>query len=151
MAEARFRAALESIRKRRRFRRRDLDEAAKLPERVAELEAERESLMARIAELEDELSELSGLTAGSSKAGWMACDTCWRGRSDREPEAAVWARAGAPKETSMPLVNVMVNGRAYTTACDDGEEDHLKELAAHVDAKARGAGLGRPGAISACC
>jgi len=38
------------------------DEAAKLPERVAELEAERESLMARIAELEDELSELSGLT-----------------------------------------------------------------------------------------
>jgi len=37
----------------------------------------------------------------------------------------------------MPLVNVMVNGRAYTIACDDGEEDHLKELAAHVDAKAR--------------
>ena len=37
----------------------------------------------------------------------------------------------------MPLVNVMVNGRAYTIACDDGEEDHLKELAGHVDAKAR--------------
>jgi len=37
----------------------------------------------------------------------------------------------------MPLVNVMVNGRAYTIACDDGEEVHLKELAAHVDAKAR--------------
>ena len=37
----------------------------------------------------------------------------------------------------MPLVNVMVNGRAYTIACDDGEEGHLKELAAHVDAKAR--------------
>lgn len=37
----------------------------------------------------------------------------------------------------MPLVNVMVNGRAYTIACDEGEEDHLKELAAHVDAKAR--------------
>jgi cell division protein ZapA len=37
----------------------------------------------------------------------------------------------------MPLVNVMVNGRAYTIACDDGEEDHLKELAAHVDAKVR--------------
>lgn len=35
----------------------------------------------------------------------------------------------------MPLVNVMVNGRAYTIACDDGEEDHLRELAAHVDAK----------------
>ena len=37
----------------------------------------------------------------------------------------------------MPLVNVMVNGRAYTIACDEGEEEHLRGLAAHVDAKAR--------------
>jgi cell division protein ZapA len=37
----------------------------------------------------------------------------------------------------MPLVNVMVNSRAYTIACDDGEEDHLRELAATVDAKTR--------------
>jgi cell division protein ZapA len=37
----------------------------------------------------------------------------------------------------MPLVNVMVNGRAYTIACDQGEEDHLKALAAEVDAKAQ--------------
>ena len=37
----------------------------------------------------------------------------------------------------MPLVNVMVNARAYTIACDDGEEAHLKELAALVDEKAR--------------
>jgi cell division protein ZapA len=37
----------------------------------------------------------------------------------------------------MPLVNVMVNSRAYTIACDDGEEDHLRDLAATVDAKAR--------------
>lgn len=37
----------------------------------------------------------------------------------------------------MPLVNVMVNNRAYTIACDDGEEDHLRELAAHVDAKVK--------------
>jgi cell division protein ZapA len=37
----------------------------------------------------------------------------------------------------MPLVNVMVNARAYTIACDDGEQEHLKELAAHVDAKVR--------------
>jgi cell division protein ZapA len=37
----------------------------------------------------------------------------------------------------MPLVNVMVNGRAYTIACDEGEEDHLRELATHVDAKVR--------------
>jgi len=37
----------------------------------------------------------------------------------------------------MPLVNIMVNGRAYTVACDDGEEEHLKELGAHVDVKVR--------------
>jgi len=37
----------------------------------------------------------------------------------------------------MPLVNVMVNNRAYTIACDEGEEDHLRELAAHVDGKIR--------------
>jgi cell division protein ZapA len=37
----------------------------------------------------------------------------------------------------MPLVNVMVNSRAYTIACDDGEEDHLRELATHVDDKVK--------------
>jgi cell division protein ZapA len=37
----------------------------------------------------------------------------------------------------MPLVNNMVNSRAYTIACDDGEEDHLRELAAHVDGKVK--------------
>jgi cell division protein ZapA len=37
----------------------------------------------------------------------------------------------------MPLVNVMVNGKAYTLGCDVGEEDHLKQLAALVDSKAR--------------
>jgi cell division protein ZapA len=37
----------------------------------------------------------------------------------------------------MPLVNVMVNSRAYTIACDDGEEDHLRELAGHVDSKVK--------------
>lgn len=62
LAEARFRAALESIENAAGSVGENLDEAAKLPERVAELEAERESLLARIAELEDELSELSGLT-----------------------------------------------------------------------------------------
>lgn len=35
----------------------------------------------------------------------------------------------------MPLVNVMVNGRAYTVACDEGEEAHLKALGAEVDSK----------------
>jgi cell division protein ZapA len=37
----------------------------------------------------------------------------------------------------MPLVNVMVNSRAYTIACDEGEEPHLKDLALHVDAKVK--------------
>jgi len=37
----------------------------------------------------------------------------------------------------MPLVNVMVNNRAYTIACDDGEEDHLRSLAGHVDVKVK--------------
>lgn len=37
----------------------------------------------------------------------------------------------------MPLVNVMVNNRAYTIACDEGEEEHLRELAMRVDGKVR--------------
>lgn len=37
----------------------------------------------------------------------------------------------------MPLVNVMVNSRAYTIACDEGEEAHLQMLAEQVDAKVR--------------
>ncbi len=37
----------------------------------------------------------------------------------------------------MPLVNVMVNGKAYTLGCGEGEELHLKELAALVDTKVR--------------
>jgi cell division protein ZapA len=37
----------------------------------------------------------------------------------------------------MPLVNVMVNNKAYTIACDDGEEEHLRQLAAIVDGKTK--------------
>jgi cell division protein ZapA len=37
----------------------------------------------------------------------------------------------------MPLVNVLINGRAFTVACDDGEEEHLKELGTYVDKKVR--------------
>jgi len=37
----------------------------------------------------------------------------------------------------MSLVNVTVNERSYAIACDEGQEAHLRELAAHVDAKAR--------------
>lgn len=62
LAQTRFRAALESVENAAGAVGENLDQAAKLPERVAELEAERERLMARIAELEDEISVLSGLT-----------------------------------------------------------------------------------------
>lgn len=41
------------------------------------------------------------------------------------------------KENPLPLVNVMVNQRAYTIACDEGEEEHLRDLAQHVDGKVR--------------
>jgi cell division protein ZapA len=37
----------------------------------------------------------------------------------------------------MPLVNVLVNGRAFTVACDDGEEDHLRELGQFIDNRVR--------------
>jgi cell division protein ZapA len=35
----------------------------------------------------------------------------------------------------MPLVNVAINNRTYTVACDEGEEKRLHELAAVVDTK----------------
>lgn len=33
----------------------------------------------------------------------------------------------------MAQVSVSVNGRSYIVACDDGEEEHLKELARFID------------------
>jgi len=33
----------------------------------------------------------------------------------------------------MPLVNVLVNGRAYTVACDEGEEAHVRDLGQYLD------------------
>lgn len=62
LAKTRFRAALEALENASGSVGESLDQAAKLPERVAELEAERETLLARIAELEDEVGALSGLT-----------------------------------------------------------------------------------------
>ncbi len=62
LAQNRFRVALEALENAAGSVGESLDQAAKLPERVAELEAEREKLIARIAELEDEVAALSGLT-----------------------------------------------------------------------------------------
>lgn len=35
----------------------------------------------------------------------------------------------------MAQVTVLVNGRNYTLACEDGEEEHLTELAAFIDSR----------------
>ena len=37
----------------------------------------------------------------------------------------------------MPLVNVLVNGRAYTVACDEGEEDRLRDVSKVLDDRVR--------------
>ena len=37
----------------------------------------------------------------------------------------------------MPLVNVLINGRAYTVACDEGEENHVRELGEFLDKRVR--------------
>ena len=62
LAQNRFQAALEALENTVAGVGEHLDAAAKLPERIAELEAEREKLLARVAELEEEVSVLSGLT-----------------------------------------------------------------------------------------
>ncbi|HVV28813.1 MAG TPA: DUF4164 family protein [Rhizomicrobium sp.] len=62
LAQDRFRTALETLENAVGSVGEQLDAAAKLPERVAELEAEREKLLARVAELEEEVAALSGLT-----------------------------------------------------------------------------------------
>ena len=62
VAQKRFRAALEALENAAGGVGESLDSAAKLPERIAELESEREKLLTRIAELEEEVAELSGLT-----------------------------------------------------------------------------------------
>ena len=62
LAQNRFQAALEALENTVASVGENLDAAAKLPERIAELEAEREKLLARIAELEEEMGALSGVT-----------------------------------------------------------------------------------------
>ena len=62
LAQNRFQAALEALENAAALVGESLDGAAKLPQRIAELEMEREKLLARIADLEEEVSLLSGLT-----------------------------------------------------------------------------------------
>lgn len=37
----------------------------------------------------------------------------------------------------MPLVNVLINARAYTVACDEGEEDRLRDVSQILDKRVR--------------
>lgn len=37
----------------------------------------------------------------------------------------------------MPLVNVLINGHAYTVACDEGEEERLREVSVLFDKRVR--------------
>jgi len=62
LAQNRFKTALEALENAAGSVGESLDSAAKLPERIAELEVERKKLLGRIAELEDEVAALSGLT-----------------------------------------------------------------------------------------
>ncbi len=62
LAQNRFLAALEAVENAAATVGETLDQAAKLPERLAGLESERDRLTARIAELEEEIAAQSGLT-----------------------------------------------------------------------------------------
>lgn len=37
----------------------------------------------------------------------------------------------------MPRVNLEIHGRGYELACDTGQEEHLRELAAYIDRRMR--------------
>ncbi len=62
LAQNRFLAALEAVENAAATVGETLDQAAKLPERVAGLESERDRQTARIAELEEEIAAQSSLT-----------------------------------------------------------------------------------------
>ena len=38
----------------------------------------------------------------------------------------------------MPQVSITINGRSYPVACDEGEEDRIRELARVIDSKVAG-------------
>jgi cell division protein ZapA len=38
----------------------------------------------------------------------------------------------------MPQVSISINGRSYPVACDEGEEDRIRELARLIDSKVAG-------------
>jgi len=62
LAKSRFAAALDALENAAGTVGESLDGAAKQVERIAELEAERDRLRAKVADLEEEITTLSGLT-----------------------------------------------------------------------------------------
>jgi cell division protein ZapA len=48
----------------------------------------------------------------------------------------------------MPRVDVTLNGRVYTVACEDGQENRVRDLARHVDGKLRHVASRSAGAAS---
>ena len=49
----------------------------------------------------------------------------------------------------MARLDITLNGRAYAVACDDGQEQRLRELAAYVDARLREVSAGVVGTSEA--
>lgn len=62
LARDRFRAAVEALENAAGSVGESLDQAARAGERIAGLEAERDRLLARVTELEDEIAALSAVT-----------------------------------------------------------------------------------------
>ncbi len=44
----------------------------------------------------------------------------------------------------MPTVDVSINGRLYAVACDEGQQDRLRQLGGMVDQRVRGLSSGGP-------
>ncbi len=38
----------------------------------------------------------------------------------------------------MAEISLTINGRSYDVSCDDGQEDHLRRLAEHLDERVKG-------------
>ena len=98
---------------------------------------------ARIAELTAERERLLSAHRGTGRRNAQSLRRPHRRsrrparRRHRGNPKALGASESLQEGSLMPLVNVMVNGRAYTIACDEGEEEHLRALAGHVDGKVR--------------
>ena len=51
----------------------------------------------------------------------------------QEFNARVWGIREPKADEAMSQVNVTINGRQFRMACEDGQEDHLRQLAKELD------------------